>query len=225
MTLVLNVEKREGGNPKILREKGKIPAVFYGPKSGSVSVVVSLPEFMKVWHEAGESSVISLHGLGDDQDALIHDVQIHPVTETPEHIDFYIIEKGKKLTVSVPIEFEGEADVEKENGIVIKVLHEIEIEALPKDIPHEIKVDLSTLKTLEDQILVKDLKFGEGVETTLEGDEVVVAVTEAKDEPEPEPEVVDMDSIEVEEKGKKEGEESSEEESPKDSSEEENEEK
>jgi large subunit ribosomal protein L25 len=208
--LVLNIEKREGGKASLFRAQDKVPAVFYGPKSDSVSIAVSLPEFLKVWKEAGESTVIALHGLGEDKDALIQEVATNPVTERPEHVDFYIIEKGKKLVVSVPIEFAGEAEVEKENGIVVKVLHEIEVEALPKDLPHEIKIDLSVLKTLEDQILIKDIKFPEGVETTLSPDEVVVAVSEAKDEPEPEPEAIDMDSILVEEKGKKEEEETSE---------------
>lgn len=223
--LVLNIEKRESENLNALRNNGRVPAVFYGPKSDSVPITLSLPEFAKVWQQAGESTVISLHGIGEDQDALIHDVQIHPVTEQPIHVDFYIIEKGKKLTVSVPIKFEGEAKVENVGGIVIKVLHEIEVEAMPKDLPHEITVDLSGLETLEDQILVKDIKLPEGAETTLEPDEVIVSVTEAKEEPEPEPEAIDMESIEVEGEDKEEGTKKESEEASDKKAEEENEEK
>ena len=87
------------------------------------------------------------------------------------------------------------------SGILIKVLHGGEAEAMPKDLPHDIKVDVSGLDTLESQILVKDLKVPAGVEILTSGEEVIAAMTVAKDEPEEEV-PVDLDAIEVEKKGK-----------------------
>ena len=107
--MTLNVEKREKNGIKTLREGGKIPAVFYGRKEESTPISVLEKDFQKVWGEAGESTIISLHGASRDIDAIIHDVQIHPVTDRPLHIDFYVIEKDRKLTVDVPLEFIGEA--------------------------------------------------------------------------------------------------------------------
>lgn len=203
--LKLAVEKRdEGSKPKEIRENGKIPAVFYGRKEETVSVVLSKKDFEKVWKEAGESSVIELSGVGDDKEALIHDVDIDPVSGDVRHADFYIIEKGKKLNVKVPFEFEGEPPAVKElGGTLVKVLHELEIEVLPKDLPHNIVVDVSPLATFESRILVSDIKLPEGVETTVSLEEVVALVSEVIEEVEPEPEEApDLEGIEVEQKGK-----------------------
>jgi len=202
--LTLKIEKREAGNAQNVREGNKVPAVLYGPKNDSVSISIKHSDFLKTWNEAGESSIITLTGLGEDMDALIQQVDTHPVTGQPLHADFYIIEKGKKVQVEVPLIFEGIAPVEKAGGIVIKVIHELEVEAMPKNLPHEIKVDLSVLTDMDSQILVKDIKLPEGVDVMLEPEEVIVSVSEAKEIEEEEPTAIDMDSIVVEEKGKKE---------------------
>ena len=116
-------EKNEG-----LRKTGKIPAVFYGPKEKSTPVAVSLAEFKKIWRNAGESSVVVLKDGVHEHEALIHDVDIHPVTGIPRHADFYVIEKGKKVKVRTPIVFEGVSPAVKDKGgILIKVLRDIEI--------------------------------------------------------------------------------------------------
>lgn len=197
--MTLNVEKREKNGIKTLREGGKIPAVFYGRKEESTPISVLEKDFQKVWGEAGESTIISLHGAGRDIDAIIHDVQIHPVTDRPLHIDFYVIEKDRKLTVDVPLEFIGEAPAEKAGFVLAKALHEIEVESLPANLPQYIEVDVITLIDLESQILIKDLKLPEGVESTAEPEEVVISVNEAREEePETPTEEPDMESIEVE---------------------------
>jgi large subunit ribosomal protein L25 len=204
--MTLNVEKREKmGNLGALRAADKMPAVFYGRKEKSTPISLLAKDFKKVWKEAGESTIISLHGAGKDVDAIIHDVDVHPVTEEPRHVDFYVIEKDRKIKVNVPIEFVGEAPVEKLGHIIIKVLHEIEVEALPGNLPQSLEVDISSLTELESQILVKDIKKSEGVEFMADPEDVVISVSEARED-EPEPEVVDMDAIEVEGE-KKEGEE------------------
>lgn len=218
MPYELTVEKREQTgtkNLKALRDKGYIPAVVYGKKEESTPVKLSLRDFQKTFKEAGESAIIQLKGVSnEDLDVLIHDVDFEPVKGTPRHVDFYAIERGKKLTVSVPLEFVGTAPAVKElGGILVKVMHELEIEVLPRDLPQNIEVDVSSIVDFETSLHVGDLTLPEGVTATADPEEVIASANEAVEEVFEEPEVVDMDAIEVEEKGK--GEEGEEGEAPK----------
>lgn len=189
-----------------LRKEGFVPGVIYGPKEKPISVAVSMVAFLKAWKEAGESTVVTVKGLTEDKEVLIHDVDLDPVRDTPRHVDFLAIEKGKKVEVAVPLNFTGVAPVEKElGGIVIKVLHEIEIEAMPKDLPHEVVVDLSVLTTFDSQILVQDVVFPSGVTAVSDPEEVVATVSHATVEEETPAEAPDLSSIAIsEERGKKE---------------------
>ena len=203
--LELNIKER--GSKDILtaiRAAGSVPAVFYGPKEESASVSVDAAEFLSIWKTAGGSAIISLKGIGEDKEALIHDVSVHPVNGSVQHIDFYVIERGKKLNVTVPLEYIGEAPAEKENGIVVKILHEVDMEVKPSDIPAFIEVDLTKLVDLSSTITVGDLQIPESAELALELTEPVASISEAKDEPEPEEEERTIDDVEIEEKGKKE---------------------
>lgn len=204
----LNVEKRKiGGNLDGLRKKGLIPAVFYGKKEASTPIVVQLNDFIKVWENAGESSVVTLKVKeGEELEALVHDVDLDPVTEVPRHADFYVFEKGQKIKLEIPIEFFGvSAAVKDLGGILIKVSRALEIEALPKDLPREIKVDISPLVNFESQILAKDITMPEGVALVGDANEVIALVSEAKEEVVEEVAApVDLSAIEVEKKGKKE---------------------
>jgi large subunit ribosomal protein L25 len=155
----LAVEKRDKTtNVKELRRTGKVPAVVYGRSEASTPITIDRKVFEKLFHEAGESTVITLKGLGAIKEALINEVALHPVSGAPLHVDFYAIEKGQMVTVSVPLEFEGVSPAVKDlGGVLVKVMHELEIECEPKDLPQHIIVDISKLKTFDDQILVKDL--------------------------------------------------------------------
>ena len=205
----LNVENRDKTQKSaVLRKAGKMPAVFYGKKEKSTPVIISKAEFKKVWREAGESSVIDLVGKNIEAEALIYDVDLDPVTDEPRHADFYVFEKGKKIEISVPLEFIGVAPAVKDmGGTLVKVMHEIEIEALPKDLPHNISVDISSLVNFDSQILAKDVKLPQGVALVAKSEEVVASVYETKEEVE-EVAPIDLASIEVQKKGKeaKEGE-------------------
>jgi large subunit ribosomal protein L25 len=205
----LTAEKREiATNLDDLRSKGFIPAVFYGHKQASTPVSLKEVDFLKVWEQAGESSVIHLTGKDIDHEVLIQDIDLDPVTDKVRHADFYVIEKGKKVTVQIPLEFTGVAPAVKDlGGILVKVLHELEIEAMPKDLPHDLSVDISTLATFEDRILAKDVVLPAGVTLLTKSDEVIASVTEAVEEV-VEVAPIDLTAIEVEKKGKevKEGE-------------------
>jgi len=188
-----------------LRRKGRIPAVFYGKKEQATPISLSFKEFSRVYNTAGESTVITLSGMGDEKEVLIHDVDFDPVYGVPRHADLYVIEKGKKVRVDVPLDFIGTAPAVKElGGILVKVLHELEIEAVPKDLPHDIKVDTSSLIDFESHITVKDITLPEGVLALTDKDETVALVSEREEEEEKPAEEPDLSSIEVEKKGKEE---------------------
>jgi large subunit ribosomal protein L25 len=201
--LELNVQKRDKKvNLEKLRKEGFLPAVFYGKKEDSTPIKISQADFLKAFREAGESTVITLKHEGGSLDTLIQDVDFDPVTGIPRHADFYAFEKGHKLEVDVPLEFTGIAPGVKElGGLLVKVLHELKIEALPTNLPHQIEVDISSLSEIGSQILAKDIKLPEGVTLLDDEDEVVVLVAAPKEEEE-EAAPVDLSAIEVEKKGK-----------------------
>ena len=204
MTETLQVRKREGKKTlKELRGGKEMPAVFYGPKEETTPIAIEAEVFKKLWKEAGESTVITLTGDGIEKEALIHEVDVHPVTGEPRHADFYVMEKGKKVNVNVPLEFIGVPPAVKElGGILVKVLHEIEIDVLPKDLPQHIEVDTVSLTDFESQILAKEVNIPEGADLITNPDEVVALISEAKEEEEEE--IASIEDIEVEQKGKKE---------------------
>lgn len=207
--ITLTAEKRDMKQPvDVLRKSGKIPAVFYGPKEKSTPIVVSTTEFIKAFKKAGESSVVILKEGAHEHETLIYDVDVHPLTGAPRHADFYVIEKGKKVKVHVPLAYEGTSGAVKDlGGILVKVLRELEIEASPKDLPHEVKVDISSLSELSSVIMAKDIKLPAGVTLIAQPEEIVASIAVAKEEVE-EVKPIDMSAIEVEKKGKeaKEGE-------------------
>lgn len=197
--------KKRDASTKIseIREAGEIPAVFYGAGKATTSVSVPLNEFKKIWRDAGESTTVKLMLGTTTVDVLIHDVQVDPVKNEAIHVDFLAVDVNKPITVSVPLEFVGVSQAVKGGvGSLVKVLHEIEVEALPKDLPQNIQVDISKLVDADSNISVKDLVAPKGVTFTAKADEIVAAIAVAKEEKEEVP--VDLSAIEVEKKGKKE---------------------
>ncbi len=206
----LKVEKRDiEENLNSLRKSGFMPAIFYGPKDPSTPIKLTIVDFKKAWKNAGESTIISLEGKDIDADVLIHDVSLDPVTDIPIHADFYAIDKSKKLSVDVPLEFIGVSPAVKDLGaVLVKVLHSIEIEALPKDLPHNLEIDISSLVNFDSVLTAKDIKLPSGVTLIAKPDEVIASVYKPIEEV-VETAPVDLSAIEVEKKGKeaKEGEE------------------
>ncbi len=203
MTFTLEASPRTETGKKVehLRKEGKLPAVVYGPKQAPTALTLTKTDFEKVLKEAGESSVITITGLDKSTDVLIHDVAFDARKGGVVHVDFYAIEKGKKLTVDIPLVFVGEAPALKLGGTLTKVLHEVEVEAEATHLPKEIVVDVSALVDFDSQIHVRDLAVPKGVEIKDSGDDVVVLVQQVKEEAEEVP-VLDMSAVEVEKKGK-----------------------
>jgi large subunit ribosomal protein L25 len=171
-------------NAKLRTEKGetnsqKIPAVVYGPDVTNASIEVDYVEFKKVLKEAGESSLIELNVEGEKEKrlVLVHEIQKDPVEDYFMHVDFLQPNLKEETEAEVPLVFEGEAPAVKDlGGTLVKNMSEIEVSALPQNLPHEIKVSLESLKTFEDRILVKDLILPANVKATANPEEIVALV-------------------------------------------------
>ncbi len=203
--LTLKVEKRtEGGkSASELRRGGSIPAVVYGAHQKAMPIVVLVREFEKILREAGEATIVSLDGLGTPLPTLIHEVVYDPINNHPEHVDFYAVTKGKKVEVEIPLSFIGESPAVEAGANLIKVLHELEVEADPMNLPHDIEVNLSVLEKIGDQIRAKDLKLPTGVTLVADPDEIVALIQEVVEEKAEEVAApADISTIEVEKKGK-----------------------
>ena len=188
-----------------IRKSGMVPAVVYGARVENTTISVSSVDFEKVLKAVGESSTLTLELKDKEVEVLIHEVQRDPIKGFPMHVDFLAIDVNKPVIVVVPIEFIGVAPAEKNSlGILVKTLHEIEVEALPKDLPHNIEVDLSSLENLDDQIRVEDIKAPANVTIKTDGEEVLAIIAPMTEEVAEETPSADLSSIEVEKKGKKE---------------------
>lgn len=195
----LNAEKRDTKvDVKKLRQEGSVPAVLYGPKQEALSIAVKATDFVRAYREAGESTIITLNDGEEDHDVLVQEVAVDPVKGNVLHIDFYAVERGKKIDVSVPLEFVGESPAEKQGGVLMKQLHELDIEAMPRNLPHSIEVSIDSLVDFDTIIHAKDVVLPEGVELKTNPEEPVVFVQEHKEEDfDAETEAPDLDSIEV----------------------------
>ncbi len=198
---------QRNGSPEAIRAQDMIPAVYYGAGKDAVSIAIPAKEFIKVYKAAGENTAVTLTIGGEKISTIIHAMQRDAITDTITHVDFLIIDMKKEIEVAIPLEFTGTADAEKNGlGTVVKVIHEVEVKALPNDLPHNFEIDITILATLEDQIHVKDIKLPKGVTMITEGEEVVALVAAFTEEKEEETVAPDLSVIEVEKKGKTEAE-------------------
>lgn len=207
MTIKLIVTERDKKtSSKSLRTSGNVPGVVYGPKQEPISISIDAKSFDKVLHEAGESTIVELNGLKKSIEVLIKEVDFNPIKQQITHVDFYAVEQGKEMTAHIPLHFIGEAPVEENKlGTITKVLHEVEVTCKPADLPNHIDVNIESLVSVDDKILVKDLKVGKGVTVETHAEDPVVVVSASRLHTEDEDataEAVDMDAIEVAQKGK-----------------------
>ena len=198
---MLQVDKRDTGTARALRRAGALPAVVYGAHQASTAIAVDARAFGKALEAAGESSIVTLEGLGAPLSTLIHEVDLDPVTYLPRHVDFYAVTKGQMVEVAVPLSYVGESPAVKLGANLVKVLHEIEVEADPMNLPHEIEVDVSLLAEVGDQIHAKNLALPSGVTLVTDPEEVIALIQEVEEE-KVEEAPVDLSAIEVEAKGK-----------------------
>jgi len=182
--LKAKIRKDLGKKTKALRKNGVLPAIFYGPKMTSgrgkkaLPLEINLKEFEKIYQQAGESTLISLEVEDQKTLVLIHEVQRDPITSKPIHVDFYQPILEKEITAKVPLVFEGLSPAVKDlGGTLVKDISEVEVRALPQNLPKEIKVMVESLKTFEDNIKISDLKTPEGVKILKKPEEIVASVS------------------------------------------------
>jgi large subunit ribosomal protein L25 len=160
----LSAEVREGvgkEKAKKLRVKGMIPAIFYGPRSNPIPLVVDAKEFTRTLQtEAGENVLIDLDiRKGDQSDrkvVMVKDIQTAPFRKMPLHTDFYEVAMDAIVTVEVPVRLVGKPEGAKMGGILEQVRRAIEIQCLPGDIPKSIEIDVTLLK-IGDAIHIQDI--------------------------------------------------------------------
>ncbi|MDB4983869.1 MAG: ribosomal rRNA E-loop binding protein Ctc/L25/TL5, large subunit ribosomal protein [Patescibacteria group bacterium] len=203
----LSATTRTGGSAANLRAEGAIPAVIYGKGvKETISIALDRESFKKAWTAAGSSTAVTITGLDHEYDVIIHDFQIDPATDMVIHADLLALDKNTKVTVHVELEFTGTAPAVKSGlGILEKVLHEVEVEALPANLPKSLVVSIDGLEEVGSAIHVKDLALPKGVELKgHEGDDVVAVISAIKEEKEEDATPIDFAAIEVSaQKGKK----------------------
>lgn len=177
----LSVNKRTvlGKQVKKLRREGLLPGNIYGKDVKSQSVEVAFKEFEKLYKEVGETGLIDVEVEGKLVPTLIHNVQLDHITHQPLHADFYQVNLKEKVKTMVPIEVVSEAKAVTEKlGLLMQQLGEIEVEALPEDLPENIQVNVENLANVGDQILVSDIKAPKGVEVLTDPNQVVIKISE-----------------------------------------------
>ena len=163
-----------GKQVNTLRREGLIPAIVYGGGGEPIPVELDAKEATKILNETSTSTLITLKVGKEDHRVLLRDIQYDVIRRIPIHVDFLRVEMDIAIRTSVPIDFVGEAPGVKEHGgVLVTGLDELEIEALPADLPDKVTVDLEVLKEIDSMITVADVFVGKGVEVLTEPDEVI----------------------------------------------------
>lgn len=177
----LTVEKRTivGKKVKKLRREGILPANIYGKQVKSEAVQVPYSEFEKIFKQVRETGLLDLELGSELRPVLIHNVQLDHLTQKPLHADFYQVNLKEKVKTMVPLVVVGEAKaVTDKIGLLIQPLSEIEVEALPEDLPENIEVNVEPLAAIDEQIMVSDLKLPKGVEVLTEPSQIIVKISQ-----------------------------------------------
>lgn len=177
-----------GKKVKKLREEGIFPANIYGKDIKSSSVQMSYKDFDHIYKEVGATGIVDVEFEDKSIPSLIHSVQTD-YHNNPLHADFFKVNLKEKLKTMVPLLFVGEPKaVSDKLGLLMEILHEVEVEALPEDLPENVEVNIEPLSAIDEQITVADLKAAVGVEILTDPGQVVAKIAELVVE-EPEPEV------------------------------------
>lgn len=186
----LSVKHRDvqGKQSKILRREGIVPGIVYGSGIETpVTIQMDKIQVVKAYQKAGKSTPVELSGDGINYLVLFHELQLHPVKDTVLHVDFYAVNKDEVVEAEVPVILTGVSPFEKlGKGSVQLVKTTIMVEALPLDLPHDIKIDISWIESEEDVIHVSDIKLSEKVKILDDLEETLVTASEFKEESEEE---------------------------------------
>lgn len=177
----LKAEKRTitGKRVKHLRREGILPANMFGKGIKSISLQLPLVEFKNVYGLVHETGLVDLTVDGETHPILIQNVHSHPITHTPLHADFFKVNLKEKVKASIPLIAVGEPKaVTDKVGVLLQPLSEVEVEALPADLPENIEVNVANLAQIDESISIEDLKAPAGVEILAEPAEMVFRIGE-----------------------------------------------
>lgn len=175
-----------GRKVKKLRQAGQIPATIYGQAMTPISVQFATLELNKIFEQAGESTLVEINIDQDTYPILFKNPQFHPVLGDLIHIDCYQVNLKEKIVANVPLELIGESPAVKNGNILVPVTDEVEIEALPADLPEKIEVDISSLEEIGQKISVSDLQVDQDlIEIKTDPEQVIAIIEEPKVEEEP----------------------------------------
>src|SRR5215218_9248034 len=171
-----------GKKVKQLRRQGLVPGIVYGPVvAGTVPVSVDRREFLKFYQTNGHSTLFVLRWEDGDQSVFIREVQQDPVRREPIHVDFFAPNLRMPVRAIVPISFHNPSN--SIDGMLAEIRTEVEVEALPASIPHQIDVDVSALVQPGDAIRVGVLNLPDGVTAVTDEGETIVQIEAVYQEP------------------------------------------
>jgi large subunit ribosomal protein L25 len=191
-TLAVQTRTSLGHDVRKMRKSALLPAVVYSKDFGNISLQVKMGEFVRLYKETGKTKVIELHiDEGKSVPCIIHDIDVHPVRGVPRHVDFLAVNLKQKVKASVPVEYVGvPVGVVELGAVLVNDVQELEVEALPDNIPDKITIDVSILATFDDVIRISDLPKSEIYEI-LEEPETALASLAQQTVEEPEPVAVE----------------------------------
>ncbi len=192
------VENRENigtSEAKSLRRKGKIPANYYYKETSNVNLSIDEKELNQALHSGQRIFEVNLGG--ETQYVMFKAIQYHPVTDDVIHVDLMRVRRDQKMTISVPIHLEGDAEGVKQGGVLSQVMNAIEIECLPTDVPEFISLDVSELE-VNSSMSVASLIVDSKVTILAEKDQVITTCQPPREEEEVEVEAEEVEEIEGE---------------------------
>ena len=200
-SITLDVRPRETGKKatKAVRNAGLVPCILYGSHTDPVHFAVETLQLRPLIHTA-ETYRVGFSMDGADHEAIVKETVFHPTTDAPIHVDFLALTKGEALTMTIPIRLEGTPRGVKAGGILSQPLNDLEIRALPKDIPGHVSIDISTLDVGE-SLHVEELSLGGDIEVLTDPSRTLATVTAPRalvEDEEPEP-VEAIEGVEGEE--------------------------
>jgi large subunit ribosomal protein L25 len=175
----LKVEKRKVLGKKVykLRKEGLFPANIYGKGVKSVAVQVPYKDFEKVYKEAGETGIVDVDIAGEIRPSLIHNIQQDYYKHVLLHADFFQVNLKEKVKAMIKIVTLGEPKAVAEKlGLLMQTLSEVEVEALPTDLPENVEINVENLAVLDAQVTVADIKVPTGVTILTDPTQVVAKI-------------------------------------------------
>lgn len=196
--ILIQATRREitGKKVSVLRRQGKLPGVMYGRHIEPTPILMDLRAASKAFFKLSASSVVTIELDGEEYPALVREKQRDFIKNILKHVDLQVVSMKEKIRSMVTVELIGLSPAIKNmNGVVVQNLNQIEIEALPQDLPDHLELDLTSLENIGDSLLVSDLEVSDKVSILSNPDETVVVITGAAQEIEEEEEEEEIDEF------------------------------